>query len=167
MHELRLIARIRGINKKYKNMSREKLLSTLDESEHNFQNLLQSGLNRIAEMHNLSQNDLDQITRILNLSRNELEQIAKMRHLKNYNNMSKEELLIVFLKLNQSLAELQKSKSNNAEVEETRKLFNKLKNRFPKKGIKEIRRTFYENEKIDKYFKQLERENNFKNEEKK
>ena len=66
-------------------MSREKLLSTLDESEHNFQNLSQSGLNQIAEMQNLSRNDLDQITKILNLSRNELEQIAKMRHLKNYN----------------------------------------------------------------------------------
>ena len=81
--------------------------------------------------------------------------------------MSKEELLIALFKLNQSLAELQKNKSNNAEIEETRKLFNKLKNRFPKKGIKEIRKTFYENEKIDKYFKQLERENNLKNEEKK
>ena len=32
-HELKLIARNRGI-KNYRNMSREKLLSTLDESEH-------------------------------------------------------------------------------------------------------------------------------------
>ena len=34
-HELRLIAEKRGI-KNYKNMSREKLLSTLDKSEHIF-----------------------------------------------------------------------------------------------------------------------------------
>ena len=78
-----------------------------------------------------------------NLSRNELEQIAKMRRIKNYNNMSKEELLIALLKSNQSLAELQKSNSNNAKIEETRKLFNELKNRFSKEKIKEIREKFY------------------------
>ena len=48
IHELRLIEGIRGI-KEYKNMLREKLFSTLDESDGNFQNLPQSGLNRIAE----------------------------------------------------------------------------------------------------------------------
>ena len=47
-HELRLIEGIGGI-KKYKNMLREKLFSTLDESDGNFQNLPQSGLDRIAE----------------------------------------------------------------------------------------------------------------------
>ena len=47
--------------------------------------------------------------------------------------MSKEELLIALLKSNQSLAELQKSKSYNVEIEENRKLFNELKNRFSKK----------------------------------
>ena len=78
-----------------------------------------------------------------NLSRNELEQIAKMRRIKNYNNMSKEELLIALLKSNQSLAELQKSNSKNAKIEETRKLFNELKNRFSKEKIKEIREKFY------------------------
>ena len=37
-------------------MSEEKLLSTLDESEHIFKNLSQNGLNQIAKMQNLSQN---------------------------------------------------------------------------------------------------------------
>ena len=59
-------------------MSREKLLSTLDESEHIFENLSQNGLERIAKMQNLSQNELEQITKMWNLSQNELEQIAKM-----------------------------------------------------------------------------------------
>ena len=118
-HELRLIAGIRGI-KNYKNMSREKLLNTLDESERSFKNISQNALERVAKMQNLSQNDLDQITKMLNLSQNKLKQIGKMRRIKNYNNMSKEELLIAFLKSNQSLAEFQKSKSNNAETEETR-----------------------------------------------
>ena len=53
-------------------------------------------------MENLSQNDLDQITKMLNLPQNELEQIANLIRIKNYNNMSKEELLIALLKSDQT-----------------------------------------------------------------
>ena len=56
-YELRLIARIRGI-KNYQNMSTEKLLSALDESERIFENLLQNGLERITKIQNISQNKL-------------------------------------------------------------------------------------------------------------
>ena len=42
-HELRLITGKRGI-KNHQNMSREKLLSTLDKSEHIFENLSQNEL---------------------------------------------------------------------------------------------------------------------------
>ena len=70
-------------------------------------------------MQNLSQNELMQITKMQNLSQNELEQIAKMRRIKNYKNMWKEELLISLLKSAQSIAEICKSKFNNAEIEET------------------------------------------------
>ena len=42
-HNLKLIAGKRGI-KNYQNMSREKLLGTLDESERIFENLSQNGL---------------------------------------------------------------------------------------------------------------------------
>ena len=65
-HELTLIARNRGI-KNYQNMSREKLLSTLDESEHIFENLSQNGLEQIAKMKILSQNELKLITKMKNL----------------------------------------------------------------------------------------------------
>ena len=68
-HELRLIAGRRG-TKNYQNMSREKLLSTLDESERIFENLSQNGLEQIAKMQNLSQNELKQITKMQNLSQN-------------------------------------------------------------------------------------------------
>ena len=44
-------------------MSREKLLSTLDESEHILKDLLQNGLKRITKMQNLSQNELKEITK--------------------------------------------------------------------------------------------------------
>ena len=53
-------------------MSREKLLTTLEESEHNFKNISQNGLEKIAEMQNVSQNELEQITKMWNLFQNEL-----------------------------------------------------------------------------------------------
>ena len=55
-------------------------------------------------MQNLTHNELDQITKMQNQLVDELKQIAKMRRIKNYENMSKEALLIVFLKSEQSLA---------------------------------------------------------------
>ena len=45
-------------------MSREKSLSTLDESEHIFKDLSQNGLERIAKMRNLLQNELEQIAKM-------------------------------------------------------------------------------------------------------
>ena len=73
-------------------------------------------------MQNLSQNDLKQITEMQNLSQNKLEQIAKMRCIKNYKNISREELLTAVLKSEQRHQKLYKSKSNNSEIEETKKI---------------------------------------------
>ena len=56
------------------------------------------GFERIAKMHNLLLNELEQITEMNNLSKNKLEEIAKNRRIKNYRNMSKEDLLIPLLK---------------------------------------------------------------------
>ena len=119
-HELRLIARKRGI-KSYKNMSRETLLSTLEELESIFKNLSQNEYKRIAKMQSLSQNELSQITKMQDLSQNELEEIAKTRHLKNCKNVSKEELFIFLLKSEQSIAEFHKTNSINTEIEEIKK----------------------------------------------
>ena len=80
-HKLRLITGKRVI-KNYKNMSGEKLLSTLDELETIFKNISRNGLERIAKIQNLLQNELEQIIKMRNLSQNELEQIAKVTLLK-------------------------------------------------------------------------------------
>ena len=53
---------------------------------------------------------------------NELEKIPEIRHIKNYKNMSREALLISLSKSEQSHAELFKSKSNNEEIEQPKKL---------------------------------------------
>ena len=104
-HELRLVAKNMGI-KNYRNMSREKLLSILDELECNFKTLSEKGLVQITKFQNLSQNELNQIIKIHDPSRDELKRIAKMRRIKSYVKMSKEELIMSLLKSKSSLAEL-------------------------------------------------------------
>ena len=55
-------------------------------------------------MQNLSQNGLNQIAEMRNQSRDELERIAKIRRIKNYEEISKEELIISLLKPKQNTA---------------------------------------------------------------
>ena len=71
--------------------------------------------------------------------------------------MSKEGLLISLLKSKQSIAELRRSKDNDAETEETKKKFSSLRNNFSKEEIKKIRRKFCFREEIDEYLKELEK----------
>ena len=73
-----------------------------------------------------------------NLSLNELKQISKMRRIKGYKNMSKERIL-------NALDESESAKSlDNDKIEKIKKDFNKLKNRFLKPKIREIRKNLYE-----------------------
>ena len=78
-YELKLIAKNRGI-KNYLNMSREKLLSTLDKLEHITENLSKNKLKKIVKMQNLSLNELKQTDRMNSLWLDELKQIAITRH---------------------------------------------------------------------------------------
>ena len=69
---------------------------------------------------------------MLNLSLSELQQIAKMRHIKGYNNLSKERLLI-------ALSESESPKSlDNAKIKKIKEDFNELRDRFLKPKIREI-----------------------------
>ena len=86
-HELRLVAKNRGI-KNYKNMSREKLFSTLDETKRNL-NTSEKRSKRIKKVQNLLQNELNQIMKMHDQSRDELKQIAKIRRIKNYKKCQK------------------------------------------------------------------------------
>ena len=129
-------------------MSREKLENTLNDLERNFNTLSEKGLNQITKMQNLSQDVPEQTIKVLSLSQNDLEKIAKMRRIKNYKNMSKEELLIALLKSKQSLTELRKSKSNNAKIEETKKIFNELRNMFSKPRIKKLEKSYMQKKRL-------------------
>ena len=83
-YELRLITEKRGI-KNYKNMSRERLLPTLDKLEHNFKNMSQNGLEQIAKMRNLPQNELEQIAKMRDIYFVKVNQITqKKKRLKKF-----------------------------------------------------------------------------------
>ena len=77
-NKLRLITKKRGI-KNYQNMSRQKLLSTLDESERIFKNVSQNRLDWIAKMQNLSQNELKQIIKMRNWANSKKKEYKKLQ----------------------------------------------------------------------------------------
>ena len=129
-HELRLVAKNRGI-KNYKNMSREKLFSTLDETKRNL-NTSEKGSKRIKKVQNLLQNELNQIMKMHDQSRDELKQIAKIRRIKNYKKMSKEELIISLLKSKSSLSELFNNNLDNDKISDSKKMLNRLRDILPK-----------------------------------
>ena len=96
-------------------------------------------------MQNLSQNELNQIAEIRGQSRDELERIAKIRRIKNYEEMSKEELIISLLKSKQSIAEL--FNNNNLydnKISDIRRILNRLRDILPRKYRKEIKEKLYE-----------------------
>ena len=136
-YELRLIAKNRGI-KNYKNMTREKLLSTFDEIEHNLNTISERGLNQITKMQNLSHNDLNQIMNMYNQLQQKLERVAKMRRIKNRKIMSKEELIISLLKSKLDLAKLFNNNLDDSKISDTRKILNRLRDVLPKRIRKEI-----------------------------
>ena len=120
-------------------------------------------------MQSLSQNELNQVAEMHNQSRDELERIAKIRRIKNYEEMSKEELIISLLKSKQSIAEL--FNDNNLydnEISDIRRILNRLRDILPKKDRKEIKDKLYEiehqrniseekKEKNDEYLRKLVR----------
>ena len=80
-------------------------------------------------------------------SRDELEQIAKIRRIKNYEEMTIEELIITLLISKQSIAELFNNNNNNNnlydnEISDTRRILSRLRDILPKKGRQELEISF-------------------------
>ena len=105
--KLRKTAQKKGITG-YQNKSKKELLQIIYELKRVTDKLSRNGLNKIVKMQNLSLNELKKIERMNNLSPNALEEIAMARNIKNYEDMSKEDLLIALLKSNKSHTELLK-----------------------------------------------------------
>ena len=77
-------------------------------------------------------------------SRDELERIAKIRRIKNYEEMSKEELIISLLKSKQSIAELFNNNLYDNKISDIRRILNRLRDILPRKYRKEIKEKLYE-----------------------
>ena len=101
--------------------------------------IIEKGLKKIAKMQNLSQTELNQIAEMRDQSRDELERIAKIRRIKNYEEMSKEELIIYVLKLKQSIAELFNNLDDD-KIRDIRRILNRLRDMLPKIYRQEIKK---------------------------
>ena len=117
-------------------------------------------------MQNLSLNELKKIKSINNLSINVLKQMAMVRHIKNYKDMSREDLLIALLKSNPSHTELLKIDDSNTEIGETKKLFNNLRNNFSREEIKKHREKFHKKEWVYNHLKEIEQKDSLTTKEK-
>ena len=106
--------------------------------------LFEKRLKKIAKMQNLSQNVFNQIAEMLGQSRDELEQITKIRRIKNYEEMTKEELIISLLKSSQSIADLFNDNNNPCDnkISGIRRIFSRLRDILPKKDRKELKISF-------------------------
>ena len=95
-------------------------------------------------MQNLSQNEFNQIAEMRGQSRDELEQITKIRRIKNYEEMTKEELIISLLKSSQSIADLFNDNNNPCDnkISGIRRIFSRLRDILPKKDRKELKISF-------------------------
>ena len=81
---------------------------------------------------------------MLGQSRDELERIAKIRRIKNYEEMTKEELIISLLKSKQSIAELFNNNLYDNKISDIRRILNRLRDILPRKHRKEIKEKLYE-----------------------
>ena len=106
--------------------------------------LFEKGLKKIAKMQNLSQNEFNQITEMRGQSRDGLEIIAKIRRIKNYEEMTKEKLIISFLKSKQNIAELFNNKLHDNKTSDIRRILNRLRDILPRKYRKENKEKLYE-----------------------
>ena len=92
-YKLRKAAKNKGVIG-YQNKSKKELLQNIYKLKRIYDNLSRNGFNKIIRMQNFSLNELKKIERMNNLSLNALKQMAIARYIKNYENMSKEDLLI-------------------------------------------------------------------------
>ena len=58
--------------------------------------LARSDLNKLAKRQNISKGEVDDVIRLNNMSFDNLKRIAKLRNIKNYGNLSKEDLIYVY-----------------------------------------------------------------------
>ena len=114
--EYNLIAEPRGIKKP------KKLLNTLNryDSKRKGEKLSKIGLGNVTKITNISENEVNQAEKLQRKSIHELKEIARLRRIKNRDKLTKEGLIISFLKSESSDAERNYMKhfNNNTDDED-------------------------------------------------
>ena len=157
--EYDLIAKSRGIKEPQK-MSTEKLLDILRcdskrKAESNRRKLNKIHFKKIAKMQNISRNELRKAEKLKDKSIDALQEIAKLRGIKNYDNLTKEDLIFSLLKSESSPAERNYIKyfNNNtndeikSKINYIRIILSRLGNIITKNERKKIKKDLYEIEK--------------------
>ena len=159
--EYDLIAKNRGI-KEPQTMSTEELLDTLSRYDSrrkvksNRRKLLKIKLEKIAKIQNISKNELSKAEKLQNKSIDELRGIARLRRIKNYDNLTKEDLIISFLKSESNPLERNYMKYfNNStsddkikyKINDIRMILSRLGNMVTRNDRKEIKKKLYQIEK--------------------
>ena len=163
--EFNLIAEKRGIQEPQK-MSTKELLNTLRtyDSRHKVKNsrkkLLKIKLEKIAKLQNISKIELSKAEKLQNKSIDELQGIARLRRIKNYDNLTKEDLIISLLKSESNPVERNYMKYFNnstsddtyddkikSKINDIRIILSRLGNIVTKNDRKKIKKELYEIEK--------------------
>ena len=153
--EYDLIARNRGITEPQK-VSTEELLNTLSRYDSkrkvksNRRKLLKIKLEKIAKKQNISKNELRKAEKLQDKSIDELQEIAKLRGIKNYDNLTKEDLIFSLLKSESNPAERNYmeyfNNSTNDEIKskinDIRLILSRLGNIVTKNDRKKLKKSF-------------------------
>ena len=112
--------------------------------------------NKIAKIQNISKNELSKAEKLQNKSIDELREIARLRRIKNYNNLTKEDLIISLLKSESNPLERNYMKYfNNStsddkikyKINDIRMILSRLGNMVTRNDRKEIKKKLYQIEK--------------------
>ena len=142
-------------------MSIEELLDSLSryDSKHkvliNHKRLNKINLEKIGKNQNISKNELRKAKKLQNKSIDELKEIAGLRRIKNYDNLTKEDLIFSLLKSESNPAERNYmeyfNNSTNDEIkskiDDIRLILSRLGNIVTKNDRKKIKKELYEIEK--------------------
>ena len=142
-------------------MSTEELLDTLSrydikrEVKSNSRKLNKINLKKIAKKQNISKNELSKAEKLQNKSIDDSREIARLRRIKNYDNLTKEDLIFGLLKSESNLVERNYMKyfdnSTNDEIKskinDIRLILSRLGNIVTKNDRKKIKKELYEIEK--------------------
>ena len=158
--ELDLIAINRGIKEPQK-MSTKELIGTLyrygakRKVNSNHRKILKMGLEKIAKKQNISKNELRKAEKLQDKSIDELKEIARLRKIRDYDDLTKEDLIFSLLKSESHPADRNYMRHFNnstndeikSKINDIRLILSRLENIVTKNDRKKIKKELYEIEK--------------------